>query len=1788
MLFFVSILIIIATLYRSCTVDILHPTNGTSSSLTLSFYLTDASDLHYVVADSHRHANLTALEISALTKMHKSSDDCVKSGIIRTERDRYVDQRIDNLEPDTAYSVHLMAEVPYSKGIFGPVIRTEARTHAAPPQIQSFFANAIKNSTTEALLTIITDRPGRVYILAVPKNFNRAPNISIDAITAPDSSLNAVSHQLEAGSINSTTVLKQLEPAKSYDAYVALKSLGSGHVFGPIIVYPDAFRTHAPAADVISLSCNALNASHNYIVLWLQIQHSAVHIDYLTDEEAKWRSFNVHHEVVKQNQEIPLSEDRESTGSTSFSFSSTLELKSELNRAHSIIVPVRSNGEYAIRLVAETIADSGVYGKPQAVRGCRAHDAAPSVKQLSISPTHASTESLDLQMELERPGTIHYLIAEDGDCVYLSPLFMSISTLESFYRQACGKNQHVIRGLIEYNSHWESNSTYWRSFSIDSLLQGTIYHVVLFTETINSFGVIMPFFNHIRAATNEDAGRVFVSSIRPAVGRIDTLHILLEVEKPQNLLIICAHPEDQLLLRRCIQHHNHTKTTPLNISIENLEENTAYKVTFEAHRRDGSGVWNFATSPFRASTYASAPGFEVTAQPKYGFTDTITFRVDVEVHGVVHYALLLQSTNASSLLSSHELSGYDEKFQRTEGPIKERGTVRAEEDFLKLEIGDLEANTTYTLLVMSETLSNDFHQPSLVFSDIASTQVLTHAHAPDIAQAIIRPVDARFDTIILTINLTTAGNVHYFVSNYDFADPNMIKPRTSEASKEHQVSGQVEVTATDIIHDSNESRAMYTKEIAIGTLLSATTYRLSITTQSSNDSGVFGEFPPPILITTHPLAPELLPTANYIKSVPGSSSTLEIEIYLQKIANVHYIIFLREIGVTSAFSVERNDSRLLISTFETSQLTPKILKEASEKKVGPEVWANGSISITTEDVYRHKPTVKLIENLLPDAIFEVCLTSESVDSNGIFFWKGHQHGCVTFHTFADYSNFSRLHDDAHVRPTMSDDSSIDIELHIATTSDSIGDCLEYEDLCKIMSRANRVPYFILADGKHAMREFDLNNFSPHSSHFKSVSTSLRDAVPGARHVVHTGILKHIKSENKTHLTVMARLGDLKPNHVYYFFYAYESVGSEGVFTAVNPHLESSLQSTAIEITTHESAPRIDRYEARAKAATTDTIGLTMDLSCQTCKAATTHLFVAPSSCKLFHVADFHSYILRMRSGSKQVALSYRESCTGSLDPIILEIPVSEQEHKVRDFEYDVQGLEQNTSYTFHLITETVSSHGILSPVLKKLQVSTSARAPTFFGLQAEPRKGSTTELILRWKLTARGQVHYIVGPSHHPDLNVTSPYNISGKRSQWSDEHRPNYPYDAIKARKSVHINALDKIHHEVVSDLTAGTNYTIYLVTESSSSDGLYGEIVTLKDIKTWNSAPKLLSHSVYPTRSQTTSLSIGFRVIDPCFVHVAVVQTEPDPVMHHVARNSTVYGNRVALSEKLIARHTISNERLVQSGRWHELNVSVPTNNVTYDVYIVSETKHSDGVFGNVAVHRNVHCHPNPSRIMDVNATATAARSDSVTAYIKLDNIGNVHYRAITRGTKRSKQVEGNATFSARLADDTCEGTIAIDNLDEGSCYRFFFRTETMDSFGVFGPWSSNAIKACTHKSPAEILDEKIHKGTAMTEISATVMDHHNGSKFANEPERCDRKEDPFSLLRFITNKSKMEEVILTIKINAIHVHTLANHTSKHSQSDVYDGWDTKSTRVISSTDDANQFGLDTQVSTLSEWAK
>jgi hypothetical protein len=100
----------------------------------------------------------------------------------------------------------------------------------------------------------------------------------------------------------------------------------------------------------------------------------------------------------------------------------------------------------------------------------------------------------------------------------------------------------------------------------------------------------------------------------------------------------------------------------------------------------------------------------------------------------------------------------------------------------------------------------------------------------------------------------------------------------------------------EIINGTDEWKPMeplqYAHKMTVHGLLSGVTYHVSLTTETVASKGVFGAFPPPILVTTHVAAPVLEETL-HVQADPGSSTSLSFTMRLNQLGQVHYALFFR-------------------------------------------------------------------------------------------------------------------------------------------------------------------------------------------------------------------------------------------------------------------------------------------------------------------------------------------------------------------------------------------------------------------------------------------------------------------------------------------------------------------------------------------------------------------------------------------------------------------------------------------------------------------------------------------------------------------------------------------------------------------------------------------------------------------------------------------------------------------------------------------------------------------------------
>lgn len=1696
-----------------------------------------------------------------------------------------IERQIHGLSANTSYDVYFVAEVQGSNGVFGPVLSVlQSRTHPEPPTIEMHSIQTVNDSATAVHVNVSLSSPGNVYFALVPSMERAQSNLNLQAANILTNrtyeGLHAVfavaKQQQEWHELSILKTLNALTPSTEYDVLIATESLGGGAVVSEVVRIQEAFRTHAVPPSIRQVNCLAQNASASGLHVEFELDFDPQDQLRVTLDSLRFFSYNLHYETklisssTKPKSEPSASEQQRQPEATDqggnsvrgqilLGNASTPEELLLLNQQiQTMTIAGLENGAvYQVVLYAETASSSGLLGDRFVAISQKTHELAPRITAGSAKPTNASVHSLTATVEMDRSGDVHFVAAKKSNSGAMRMYFQqakNASHLVAMIHERDGAE--AISGVVRFDPAQDQpaedtvdTTTYTRDFMIHGLVDNSAYHVALFSETFGSNGVFgTPFGQLVEASTNENASDVSLNAAEPVFGNTTSVKVSIYMSKPSDILYYCLRSEDrperclELEKDRLVPLRSYGQNNNFTFVIGNLTQDTVFSARVYAENAHRNSVFSARTKRAQVKTHGDAPSVDhAAAYAVAASTNKIAASISVEKACLVHYLV----TSAKTL---DEVVPDIKAIVQTTGPSFPgsvatghlyAGEMNRTNEF---QVHELKANTTYTMFIVTEASVDG--RSSGVYGEITTVNTTTHATAPKIVKAWISPASGKTDTVVITANISSPGRVHYFLSDMDFADPALIKQQHQPGAAPvvpHVVRGQFDILAEDIvmeiINGTNDTKPMeplvYARNLTVTDLKSSTTYHGSLTTETFNSDGVFGEFPPPILVATHMPPPTIVPSTFAVKATPGSSSSISIELELNRLGEVHYAAFFRGLVTDRSDAVfqqrkieqDQEKARLkanelpdesasnssnsttiehiwppLSSDYDLSRLNGSLLKAARFEDLGVGVWENKTISVSREDVLKGKLTIKELTKLPPNAIFDICLVSETASSDGIFAWAGADQDCHRVTTHADYTNQSLMFDEITIQPIDGQTSAVQIQLTMSkllnaaidTAISSSGEKVDPVD--RLTVAAGRIPYFVLVDAKDARREFMHNSFA-RASHTQGLSVMKR-AVVGRDHVVAAGILNNVTSENDSFLLLQQEIRQLQPNREYYLFFAYETSGSDGVFTQINPHKhrsnDSKHESDGIAVKTHATAPRLNRYEASPTYGNTTRITITLDIACASCKEALVHALVYPAHC-----ASPPVDILRS-NGSIPTEETSHADCDAPLVRHLFNVSMGDREPVKTNVEHDIaEALQPNTTYKVLLATETVNASGVFSDVFKETLVTTYPPAPMFKSLSITPRKGSTTELLLQFELERAGEVHFMCGEAGKEGLNVSSPYNVSAKKLP--GPHSPNfhdYPREVVRMRRSIKIERAGEKHVEVLDYLAQGTAYDLFVVAESSESNGVYGKIHDFSNVATFSNAPLLLAHSAYPTPATTTSITVGFRVNTPGVVHFSIVSASLWSLTEHAATGSGNFGNRLAMDEQLVRQASLeiteqSMQKSTGDSGWREVQMDVPHSGTNYTVYLVTETTGSEGVYGSVASHEGVASHSEPPMMLYQRIAAADARVDALKVDMGLSASGHIHYAVVAHRdqfdphslhnviayasvTANASSAEANNATISTTNGSLVITSFVIPSLKEGTMHDVYFRAETLGSYGVFGAWTAHPVAARTHGLPPDVLEE------------------------------------------------------------------------------------------------------------------
>ncbi|KAG6961404.1 hypothetical protein JG688_00009111 [Phytophthora aleatoria] len=1029
-----------------------------------------------------------------------------------------------------------------------------------------------------------------------------------------------------------------------------------------------------------------------------------------------------------------------------------------------------------------------------------------------VAATHGSAYSLTLTTFLTDAAHLHYAVLPSGQPA------LDAAGVKSAADQCRSDVQTVTVSKAQKVVS-----------AVETLQPNTSYDVFFVAEVVASNGVFGPVQSVLLSSTHPEPPEIDIISVESANATADTVVInaTLTTLGRAYFALIPSGEDVQLTSEDLVQN----RTTV-----------TSAKSQFLVHTLGVNGSYNFqeiveALTPATLYdvfiiTEASGNG-EVRSEVIHHPRKVRTHALAPEVTKLVCFPL---NASATALDISFKLDVEQEDIDRVKPETLSYFTYDLHYEVIALsDVQELRANTTYELFVVTET-SRDGNS-SGVLGELVTFNVTTHAIAPKIVLATVDPVDGSTDSVVITANLSHPGMLHYFLCDVDIADPAIIS-NSDEKRTPHELRGQVEVLEEhilmEIINGTNDTRPtdplVFVHNTTVRGLKAGTTYHVSLTTETYGSEGVFGEFPPPVLVNTHLGPPVIIPEKLSVYPVDGSSSALAIDFELDRFGDVHYALFFRGLvpdrshefdgpleKVESKLEDAGNESISIwpppISTSDLKNLNGSMLKEAKLEELGVGVWVNDTISVSREDITRGRMTHKEIDKLPANALFDVCLVSETAASGGILGWPsdGSVTACHRVVTHADYTNQSKLLDEISVHPIGGRTDGIRINLKV--------------------SKLLKAPQ--TTDGE--------------------VTSAFKDASPGhGDGVVAAGMLSNITRENATALVIEQEMVGLEANHKYLLFFAYETSGSNGVFTWINPHKhrgnDSRTENDGIPVTTYEAAPRIPKAKATPTFGQTSRITVKFDVACDssdhgvygaihevkdvstfanapillthaayptpgTTESLTVGFRMDAPGIVYFSAVAVKPWSLthHVAKGSdrfgNRLALQDRLVAQKSLD---VDKESMELESDSGWREMILQVPQTGVNYTVHLVTETKDSGGIYGTVATHAGVRAHSEAPELVNVSVNPTDARVDALSVNVTLSDRGHVHYVAVPSGR------------GSEPPSSDQSTEL----SVRASGRVDVNETtgDQKTDFVIAGLTEGTSYDLYFRSETFESFGVFG----------------------------------------------------------------------------------------------------------------------------------------------------------------------------------------------------------------------------------------------------------------------------------------------------------------------------------------------------------------------------
>lgn len=1734
---FFSILLAIPGIYgqRGSTTQV-SATDGKPGSLTLRYYLTSAADLHYAIVQNGTES-LDALQIKNGILTEEVS--AVRGSVV-VEKAQRVTKIVHGLDPGRFYDVYFVAEASGSNGVFGKVAKVEnAKTHEKPLRVDSIVANPVNGSTTSLNVTVHVDGTGLVHVAICNQFMDVEKILNIESWENQMKNCRILSELVEEASVH--LEVQDLNAGGQFAVYSVGEAMKSGGIIGQVFALDKIASTFNFPPALTNMRFYPTSGTVDELTLYFEVLLTDVMAKGSSKEDIDSPVFHLHYALFAEGTSRNFSSFKEiqefQSDDTGNCFTGTLSrnnmkdastAKAKMELSKSINVK-HANTTFTIFMVVETPDSGGVYAMVDYTNGFKGHNAkthakAPMVGFEELIPCNGSTNCLQLSMNLSNPGILHTAMVSKAT-------ELRIGSVTQFFEMQKEADQHENSKV-----QWISVIAHESTFEYQNLQFSTEYALYYVLETQDSFGVYSNLFSNLRAKTNDLPPTISLLSLEPKHGTVDSATAVLKYNDAVLVHYSVHSVTNELIVHGNQECNNRFSDVPYvcDIALTNLTSGTEYIYSMKTETTQHVfGGWHneiinatgttqlfltyqlapkvFSANAIPVNASSTQADVNVVAQNKPGVVHSFLIPVNLQRHEDVTMDNLKQCALAISMETHAQVQN---NISRNDQLLPDscRNAKLSYQYFLNIKSiekttlrhTNLQPNVTYDIVTMTETLESEgvfgyFTNDSVTRNLTAEPDILimksgrkvtTHPVAPKILKMVATATNASTNSIQLFFEMDYCGTAHFNITDLDYKDPARISTSIVPSST-------IEGIAYTAIFNGT-----CTGNVTIDGLYPDTTYYATAYSETTNSHGIFGLIYPPhevsVVVSTHDYPPHVLE----LNVVPNAKDAIDVSILLSRYGFVHYAVLLREFNMTmssqsSITMPPRRGENLTYELFPSKLPTESIsgvqLQDASKNLseiLGSGVMANDTIDISRSDIEKGERKTKKIDKLLSGALYDFCYVVETADSNGLF----GPVRCLQVKTYCDFNSIQNNLDNLEMLPANGSTSSLSVLYTMPK--------LSYWDMSPEVIETNRSN--ILTDLEVGRITGRIPFYAVSANHFTAQdSKSLLKYKNGDRGMKAVGKFNDVKSENDTFITFTQTINNLRENQKHTIKVVSQSFDERIFNESSDAHIysgqptEISPNTTAIA-STHANAPELQDYSVLPAKGAFNALQISIKVNDQPNKPtafknvyAWVYAIVFKDACES-HSSEgfFQGLISRARNNDTSfvggcIAGFYRVLHTeGKNDRKLTFVVGNSTATKVAKKAGELEELwlgtlQSNTSYITYLTTESVGSAGVVGKILQPgIQARTYPRAPTLEHMHAVPRIASTTEMNITLKSNVPAHVHFVIVVAGKLNATCATPLHISDGHKYFSSSHNKGNCSDVkTETNRKIEISQ-DKtglLLTEFVGHLSPGVMYDVFFVTQSWKSGGVLSEVTSFRNLTVFATAPILLSHGAHPTPGSAHSISIDYRVNTAGVVHFLVLM---ESNLKPIAQMSVEVGELHLDEEKTQIMH-------------------LPYPGTKYRIHMVTETTESKGVFGTIAILKNIQTHYEAPKATSILIQPTDAQKDSITLFAELNQPGNVYYFLMQGKSKQPsmevakqmiKSLQANVSSlhilqeyksieafgNLTIAKNPHKGNMSIGDLREGTYYELYYVTESFASYGVLSNISTTAVSTSTHSAAPLMLED------------------------------------------------------------------------------------------------------------------